>query len=390
MEALIGGRGPDQLGATRAWSLADLFALPPEDAEVALAALVHEALGLTPVPGATRIQPVDYAMGSPATGALLRVVGHATEGPSWGLFCKVLQHVRHWPTLPMLPEGFREHFAREFPWRQELVLWAEPFASTAPDGMRPPALHSVVELPDDRVAVWTELVDECDEPWRPERFRRAARLLGRWNQRASTPEVLASAVLDMGSPLRLYATHTVPLRGLAPISDDQLWSHPWLAREAELRTSLLELGSRLLGIMDQLDELPACVPHGDASPQNLLVPRDAPLEFRTIDVAFHARCPIGMDLGQLLVGLVHAERLDAAALPGLAELVTTAYLEGLLDEGWSGAATDIGAGFVGAMLIRSGFDGFRYDLLGEGEPPPEFTARVELTRWIAEMAHQVF
>jgi hypothetical protein len=107
-------------------------------------------------------------------------------------------------------------------------------------------------------------------------------------------------------------------------------------------------------------------------------------------VAFHARCPIGMDLGQLLVGLVHAGRLESAALPGLAELVTTAYLEGLLDEGWSGAATDVGVGFVGAMLIRSGFDGFRYDLLGEGEPPPEFTARVELTRWIAEMAHQVF
>lgn len=390
MEALIGGRGPDQFGPTRAWSLADLFAVPPEDAEVALAALVHEALGLTPVPGATRVQPVDYAMGSPATGALLRVVGHSTEGPSWGLFCKVLQHLRHWPTLPMLPEGFREDFAREFPWRQELVLWAEPFASTAPDGMRPPTLHAVVELPDDRVAVWTELVDECDEPWRPERFRRAARLLGRWNQRASTPEVLATTVLEIGSPLRLYATHTVPMRGLVPIADDALWSHPWLAGEAELRASLLDLGSRVLAVMDRLDKLPACIPHGDASPQNLLVPRDAPLEFRTIDVAFHAPCPIGMDLGQLLVGLVHAGRLESAALPGLAELVTTAYLEGLLDEGWSGAATDIGVGFVGAMLIRSGFDGFRYDLLGEGEPPSEFTERVELTRWIAEMAHQVF
>ncbi|UUZ60991.1 hypothetical protein [Nocardioides sp. B-3] len=70
--------------------------------------------------------------------------------------------------------------------------------------------------------------------------------------------------------------------------------------------------------------------------------------------------------------------------------MTTAYLEGLLDEGWSGAATDIGVGFVGAMLIRSGFDSLRYDLLGAGDPPPEFTARLELTRWIAAMAHRVF
>lgn len=390
MTTMIGGRGPDQLGATSAWSLADLFAVPTEEAEAALAALVHDAHGLTVLPTATRIEPSDYAMGSPATGALLRVAGASVEGPTWGFFCKVLQHVRHWPTLPMLPEGFREMFAREFPWRQEVVLWAEPFASTTPAAMRPPLLHALLELPDDRVAVWTELVDECDEPWRPERFRRAARLLGQWNQRASSPDVLASAVLEMGSPLRLYSIHTVPMRGLVPLADDALWSHPWLARETELRASLLDLGSRLLGVMDRLDELPQCIPHGDASPQNLLVPRDAPLEFRAIDVAFHAPCPIGMDLGQLLVGLVHAGQLEPAALPGLAELVTTAYLEGLLDEGWPGAATDIGVGFVGAMLIRSGFDSFRYDLLADGEPPPEFTSRVELSRWIAEMAHQVF
>ncbi|MEO5663483.1 MAG: aminoglycoside phosphotransferase [Nocardioides sp.] len=390
MATMIGGRGPDQLVVTPAWSLADLFAVRPEDAEAALAALVHDALGLTVLPTATRIEPVDYAMGSPATGALLRVLGASVEGQPWGFFCKVLQHVRHWPTLPMLPEGFREMFARDFPWRQELVLWAEPFAPTAPAGMRPPAMHALIELPDDRVAVWTELVDECDEPWRPERFRRAARLLGQWNQRASKPEVLASAVIEMGSPLRLYATHTVPLRGLAPLADDDLWSHPWLAREAGLRASLRELGARVPAVMDRLDGLPQCIPHGDASPQNLLVPRDAPLEFRAIDVAFHASCPIGMDLGQLLVGLVHAGHLDPVTLPGLVELVVSAYVEGLLDEGWSGAATDVGVGFVGAMLVRSGFDSFRYDLLGAGDPPPEFTSRVELSRWIAEMAHQVF
>ena len=389
MTTMIGGRGPDQLVVTPTWSLADLFAVPHHEAEAALAALVHDAFGLTVLPTTTRIEPVDYAMGSPATGALLRVVGASVEGPTWGFFCKVLQHVRHWPTLPMLPDGFREMFARDFPWRLELELWSEPFASTAPSAMRPPALHALVELPDDRVAVWTELVDECEEPWRPERFRRAARLLGQWNQRASTPEVLASARSDV-KPLRLYATHTVPLRGLVPIADDDLWSHPWLAREAELRTSLLDLGARVPDVIDRLDGLPQCIPHGDASPQNLLVPRDAPLEFRAIDVAFHAPCPIGMDLGQLLVGLVHAGQLDPITLPGLAELVVSAYVEGLLDEGWSGTATDIGVGFVGAMLIRSGFDGFRYDLLGAGDPPPEFTSRVELTRWIAEMARQVF
>ena len=52
---------------------------------------------------------------------------------------------------------------------------------------------------------------------------------------------------------------------------------------SKVDASLLDLGSRVLGVMDRLDALPACIPHGDASPQNLLVPRDAPLEFRAID-----------------------------------------------------------------------------------------------------------
>ncbi len=390
MTTMIGGRGPDQLATTAAWSLADLFAVPHDEAQAALGRLVHDAFGFTPEASATRIEPVDYAMGSPATGALLRVVGASVDGRPWGLFCKVLQHVRHWPTLPMLPEGLREEFCREFPWRMEVELWAEPFASTAPAGMRPPTLHALVELPDDRIALWTELVEESEEPWRPERFRRAARLLGRWNQRASTSAVLTSVAYADLSPMRLYATRAVADRGLAPLADDALWSHPWLAGEGRLRARLRDLGERLPTVLDRLDTLQPCIPHGDASPQNLLVPSSAPLEFRAIDIAFHAPLPIGMDLGQLLVGLVHAGRLDPATLPGLAELVTAAYLEGLSEEGWSGRAADIGVGFVGAMLVRSGFDSFRYDLLGPGDPPPEFTTRVELTRWIAEMAHQVF
>ena len=41
---------------------------------------------------------LDYAFGSPATAGLYRLRG---EGWSW--FCKVLQHVRHWPGLAMMP-----------------------------------------------------------------------------------------------------------------------------------------------------------------------------------------------------------------------------------------------------------------------------------------------
>ena len=64
-----------------------------------------------------------------------------------------------------------------------------------------------------------------------------------------------------------------------------------------------------------MDTLPQALPHGDASPQNLLVPADDPDTFVAIDVSFQNPQAVGFDLGQLLVGLTHAGLLPAAALP---------------------------------------------------------------------------
>ena len=55
--------------------------------------------------------------------------------------------------------------------------------------------------------------------------------------------------------------------------------------------------------------------HGDASPQNLLVPASEPDTFVVIDWSFHGPLAVGFDLGQLLIGLAHAGRLTADVLP---------------------------------------------------------------------------
>jgi len=39
-------------------------------------------------------------------------------------------------------------------------------------------------------------------------------------------------------------------------------------------------------LLDGMDALPQALPHGDASPQNLLVPADDPGTFVAIDVSF--------------------------------------------------------------------------------------------------------
>ena len=62
------------------------------------------------------------------------------------------------------------------------------------------------------------------------------------------------------------------------LHDDTLWQHPLLATAMarDVRAGLLELAPRIPAILDLLDRCPQALPHGDASPQNLLVPLTAP------------------------------------------------------------------------------------------------------------------
>jgi hypothetical protein len=117
---------------------------PAEVTEQTLTDIVSEALG---APTALRewcAEPVGYVSGSPATGALVRVHGSTADGQSWSLFVKVLQHVRHWPLLELMPAPLRATFAAEFPWRAELVAWEPEFTEQLPAGLRVPRLYRVV------------------------------------------------------------------------------------------------------------------------------------------------------------------------------------------------------------------------------------------------------
>lgn len=376
--------GPAPRPPARTWEVHDLLGVPETDGPLALAALVRASHGVDLDPEATRVEVVDYAYGSPATGGLLRVKGSSTSGEPWSLFAKVLQHVRHWPVLQLLPPAAREDFLAFFPWRIELDLWDDAVTATLPEGLRPPALHRLVELPDDRAVLWMEDVAEAATPWDLERFARAARLLGRWNARSAAPEVLAACPLPPGYALRKYAEESVPARGLAPLADDGLWQHPWLVEHADLRVRLAELGARIPVWLDRLDTLPQAMPHGDASPQNLLVPADDPGSFVVIDISFRSPHALGFDLGQLVVGLVHAGELPASALPEVTAAVEPAYVAGLADEGVTGVDDVVHEAFTTSTMLRSGFDGFLWDLLGPADPATRhaFDERIALSRFL--------
>jgi hypothetical protein len=337
--------------------------------------------GLRPPGPPTAWEVVDYAYGSPATGGLFRL-----RGTGWSWFCKVLQHVRHWPGLSQMPADVAAEFSATFPWRSELELWDEVYASRMPQGFRPPELHGVVDLGDDRLAVWMEDVPLAAPSCELDLFERAARHLGRWNARCSEPEALAACDLPPGYGLRMYAERAVAFRGLAPLADDALWSHPWLVGHGDLRTDLRALGPQIPAMLDRLDGYVQAVPHGDASPQNLLVPIDAPETFVVIDPSFRSPHALGFDLGQLLVGLTHAGQVPAAMLPDIAARIVPAYLAGLSDEGVTGLDDEVRDGFATSVMLRSGFDGLLLETLGSETDGARhaFDQRLVMTRFLVD------
>ena len=167
--------------------------------------------------------------------------------------------------------------------------------------------------------------------------------------------------------------------------------HPILATRGgnHLRADLLDLAALAPAILDRLDELPQALPHGDASPQNLLVPVTAPDTLVAIDVAFQCPLAVGFDLAQLLVGLVHAGEMPASGLSEIHPLLAPAYQEGMSRGERPAAPADIEAGYVGSLVIRAAFTSlpFREPLSTLSDAYIE--QRMQLTGFITEIGLQM-
>ena len=338
-------------------------------------------------PSQVEVSPVRYELTTPATAALLRVTGLDDRGERWSLFCKVIQHPRHWLAERDLPDDIAGTLITAYPWKQELGLWDEAFAATMPRGLRAPRLYRAIELADDRIALWMEDVSPAQPAWDTARFARAARLLGEWNQRASQPSVVGALGRAPHFGLKTFAGSMLRRRGLQPLADDDVWAHPWLADAHETRAMLGALAAQLDALITRLDGMPLCRPHGDACPQNLLVPTDAPDTFVAIDISQQAPTALGCDLAQLAVGLVHAGARPANDLTEIVQTTVPEYIAGLRAGGWDGRDADVVRAFWTAMLIRSGFDSLPYerlDMADEHAARPIWMAeRIALTTFIA-------
>jgi hypothetical protein len=353
-------------------------------------------------PASVRIEPVDYEIGTPSTEGLLRLRGTAElaggDIVDWSCFVKRLQSPKWWDKLHLVPEEVREHFIATIPWRLEIAAHTNGMASLLPDGLRLPTAYRLDEYDDDRATIWMENVKETSDPWDLNRFERSAYLLGRLAARRQPhlvgPIMRRPGVDTPGAVLRYYTNGRVQLAALPAIADEQTWQHPLLkaavcnTREHNLQAELLALGARLPAVLDSLDALPQTYQHGDASPQNLLVPADKPDEFVVIDWGFDCPQAVGFDLGQLLVGLAHAGALEPEDLPAIHAVIVKAYTEGLHADGMTVPQEAVQYGYLGSMLARATFTTLPLEAFG-AEPSDElarlFDQRVRLTRTLVDL-----
>lgn len=361
-------------------------------------AQVTSRLADAPV-GVVSLVPIAYDWGSPATAGLWRAHATRADGTDATYFVKLLRHPRLWPGLVHVPEGeLRDFFLRSFPWRFELDMELSGIADVLPPGMRVPTLHHHEEFDDDHVGLWWEFVDERPGPWSLDELARAARLLGRLAARrragaevnARLPEICR---LPAGAALRYLVEGRVLHGAGADLADDELWAQPLLVEalratgDPGLRDDLRAHLPLVLEVLTELDRLPQTYAHGDASIQNILV-CEGEADFVVIDWGFASPLAVGFDLGQLLVGSMHAGLVPAADIALIDPVIFEGYLEGLADEDYAVDPDDVRFGYLGSLFARSAFTALpTAELRGGASESLRRTVveRVALTRAMLEL-----
>jgi hypothetical protein len=353
------------------------------------------------------VTAVDYPTFSIATGALLRVRGNARTGEGdvrpFRLFVKQLHSARHWPLLDVVvPPAAQDSWIEGFPWRIEIDAFESDVTHVLPDGMRTPELYAIDEIGSDRAAIWMEDVDADPEPWAVDRFERAAFLLGALAGRRPVGSAVRFGDHEEhhapGFSFGMYVDNRVRLGSLPMLNDDDIWRHPALlavlqdSGEHHLRDELRARIPLLDGLLVEMNQLPQTYVHGDACPQNLLVPRDDPDTFVVIDWSFNSPQCVGFDLGQLLMGLANSGLIPASRLPGILGAIVPAYVDGLASTGFDVTSDEVRRGFLMSLLVRDLYSTIPLEQLGQPDTPvlrELLTNRVAMARFLLGLADEI-
>ena len=340
------------------------------------------------------IVEVPYDLHAITTRSRQRVTGKAlTDGGtvSFSIFVKVVQSWSHSPAFQAVSPELRAVAAKMLPWEVEPRAYQSELAAALPPGLRMPQAYDVIELDESSAAIWLEDIDIDEITWTTAHFRRAAELLGRF---AGSPAVRA-AVAPLGTwigprTVREYVGGRVAAMVVPALRGDEIWLHPMVAGtfDPELRRRTLLLVDQLPALLDELDQLPSGVCHGDACTRNLLMTRSY-RDLVMIDFGFLRHAPLGFDLSQLILGEIQLGERAPDQLASIGEMSLAAYMDGLRWAGSRASIDQVRRAHAISMAIFSGLTAIPFELLGE--PPTDrvrqiFAARAAVARYIL---HQV-
>lgn len=384
----------------------DLFPLAALDAET-MHRITSAAVGHPVAIQAVTHQAFPYQWGSIPTAGLWRVdvdYANCLGAGRYSYFVKLLRNPRLWPQLPMLPEAIRESILEHMPWKFEHEMYQCGIGEVLPEGMRMPLLHHGEVIGDDYIALWWEFVDVDPHPWSHDDFARTAELLGRLAARRREGAVVNELLPErchLGGDLRAlryFVANRVMSIDLGLLREDSVWKAPLIAEaliavgDPDLPGDMLALADRIPAILDRLDELPQTYSHGDASPQNLLIPTADRSERIVIDWGFGSLMSIGFDLGQLLIGLAHAGEIDPEELPGIQSVIEPAFVDGLTAEGYECPPAVVHEGFIGALVARSALSAIPFEVLDRPESEDSAALirnRLRLTRVLVDLSKEL-
>jgi hypothetical protein len=214
-------------------------------------------------------------------------------------------------------------------WRREALVYSSGLPERL--GLGAPHLLGMTESPEGDVELRLEHVEgRHAAALTVADLEVAAQVLGRAQGRADLPdeEWLSQGFLGAYSGSRPA--------NWALMDDDDAWAQPLMRDhfDPSLQQSLvrLHLGrDRLLRLMD---DLPRTVCHLDVWPNNLI--RRPSGEMVLLDWAFVGDGALGEDIGNLIPDSVFDLLLPHDLLDELDARLTSAYLEGLREAGWSG------------------------------------------------------
>ncbi|RYU15585.1 phosphotransferase [Nocardioides iriomotensis] len=322
------------------------------------------------------VEEVAYDIPAITTAGRWWVRGTADTGDgeaSFAFFVKAVQAWERSPVFQYVPEELREFAASSFPFRTEGAAYRSDLADRLPPGLRMPTAYDVHEIDDRSYALWLEAVPAVTATWDLDRYRRAARLLGRM---AASRDVAPLALVgDFPFRVRDYVEGRLANQVVPALRSD-VWQHPAIAAtwDPELRERVLASLDHLAEWADEADALPPAATHGDACPNNLLVTPLDPDGFVLIDYGLWNALPVGFDLGQLLVGDVVIGRRPSARLAETEAAIVPAYVEGLRAEGSDVGEATVRRGHALMTYLFNGVSALPFEELDLGQVPDALAA----------------